>query len=90
MEYRSLGRTGVKVSALCLGCLMFGTRTRKMESIFGDQIGEVESMDIIDRAIDAGINFLDTANVVSPGDERGDCWQGAQEERSSRPDRTGD
>ena len=67
MEYRNLGRTGVKVSSLCLGCLMFGTRTRKMESIFGDQIGEVESMGIIDRAIDAGINFLDTANVYRRG-----------------------
>ena len=67
MEYRSLGRTGVKVSALCLGCLMFGTRARAMESIFGDEIGEAESMRIIDRAIDAGINFLDTANVYRRG-----------------------
>ena len=56
MEYRSLGRTGTKVSQLCLGCMMFGGRT-----------GEPESMDIIDSAIDAGINFLDTANVYSRG-----------------------
>ncbi|MCD6290193.1 MAG: aldo/keto reductase, partial [Anaerolineae bacterium] len=56
MEYRSLGRTGTKVSALCLGCMMFGGRT-----------DEATSMDIIDRAIDAGINFLDTANVYSRG-----------------------
>ena len=67
MEYRNLGRTGVKVSALCLGCLMFGTMARAMESIFGDEIGEAESMRIIDRAIDAGINFLDTANVYRRG-----------------------
>jgi aryl-alcohol dehydrogenase-like predicted oxidoreductase len=56
MEYRSLGRTGTKVSALCLGCMMFGGRT-----------AEQESFDIIDRAIDAGLNFFDTANVYGRG-----------------------
>ncbi len=60
MEYRSLGRTGVMVSELCLGCMNFGAPTP-----------EAESFDIIDRAIDAGINFLDTANVyVGGGSER--------------------
>ncbi len=56
MEYRALGRTGVRVSALCLGCMMFGGRTTPEDSYA-----------IIDRAIDAGINFLDTANVYSRG-----------------------
>jgi aryl-alcohol dehydrogenase-like predicted oxidoreductase len=56
MEYRQLGRTGVKVSALCLGCMMFGGKT-----------GPEDSYAIIDRAIEAGINFLDTANVYSRG-----------------------
>ena len=56
MEYRSLGRTGTQVSILCLGCMMFGGKTE-----------EDASFDIIDRAIDAGINFLDTANVYSRG-----------------------
>ncbi len=56
MEFRSLGRTGTKVSVLCLGCMMCGGRT-----------GEAESMDIIDCAIDSGVNFLDTANVYSRG-----------------------
>lgn len=56
MEYRALGRTGVKVSVLCLGCMMFGGKT-----------GAEDSYAIIDRAIDAGINFLDTANVYSYG-----------------------
>ena len=56
MEFRSLGRTGVKVSPLNLGCMMFGGKT-----------GEQDSFAIIDRAIDAGINFLDTANVYSRG-----------------------
>ncbi len=55
-SYRSLGRTGVKVSPLCLGCMMFGGRTEAEESYR-----------IIDRGIDAGINFLDTANVYSRG-----------------------
>ncbi len=56
MEYRNFGRTGVKVSPLCLGCMMFGGRTN-----------ENDSMDIIDRAIDGGINFIDTANVYNRG-----------------------
>lgn len=56
MEYRLLGRTGVKVSPLCLGCMMFGGKT-----------SPEDSYPIIDRAIDAGINFLDTANVYSRG-----------------------
>src|SRR5947209_10911686 len=56
LAYRNLGRTGVKVSNVCLGCMMFGGRT-----------DAEESSAIIDRAIDAGINFLDTANVYSRG-----------------------
>jgi aryl-alcohol dehydrogenase-like predicted oxidoreductase len=49
--YRLLGRTGVRVSKLCLGCWMFGTRT-----------DETESIRIVDAALAAGINFLDTSN----------------------------
>lgn len=56
MQYRDLGRTGVQVSQLCLGCMMFGGKTEP-----------AASMDIIDRAIDAGINFFDTANVYNRG-----------------------
>ncbi|MBV9169849.1 MAG: aldo/keto reductase [Chloroflexi bacterium] len=56
MEYRQLGRTGVQVSALCLGCMMFGRRT-----------SPEDSYPIIDRALDAGLNFVDTANVYSRG-----------------------
>lgn len=52
MEYRSLGRTGIKVSRLCLGCMNFGGRQT-----------EEESIRIIHQALDNGINFLDTANV---------------------------
>lgn len=56
MEMHALGRTGVQVSSLCLGCMMFGGRT-----------SAEESADIIDRALDAGINFFDTANVYNAG-----------------------
>ncbi|MEM9753370.1 MAG: aldo/keto reductase [Planctomycetota bacterium] len=56
MEYRTLGRTGIRVSPLTLGCMMFGGRTDADES-YG----------IIDAAIEAGINLLDTANVYSTG-----------------------
>ncbi|MBE3598668.1 MAG: aldo/keto reductase [Limnochordaceae bacterium] len=52
LEYVRLGRAGVKVSRLCLGCMNFGWRT-----------DEDESIRIIHRALDAGVNFLDTANV---------------------------
>jgi 1-deoxyxylulose-5-phosphate synthase len=57
MMYRSLGRTGVQVSPLCLGAMNFGNPTP-----------EEESMRIIDAAISAGINFIDTANVYNRGE----------------------
>ncbi len=56
MEYRALGRTGVQVSRLCLGCMNFG-----------DGASEAESIAMVHTAMDAGINFLDTANVYSRG-----------------------
>jgi aryl-alcohol dehydrogenase-like predicted oxidoreductase len=56
MELRYLGRTGIRVSPLCLGCMMFGGKT-----------SPEDSYKIIDRAIDSGINFLDTANVYNDG-----------------------
>jgi aryl-alcohol dehydrogenase-like predicted oxidoreductase len=59
MDYRPLGRTGVKVSPLCLGAMMFGD--------WGNKDHE-ESIRIIHRALDAGINFVDTADVYSHGE----------------------
>lgn len=56
MEYRSLGRTGVQVSAICLGCMNFGNPSP-----------ESDSFAMIDYALDQGVNFLDTANVYSRG-----------------------
>src|SRR5580698_11094974 len=59
MKYRNLGRTGIKVSPYCLGAMMFGAR--------GNPDHE-DSVRIIHKALDAGINFLDTADVYSRGE----------------------
>ncbi|MFW6133256.1 MAG: aldo/keto reductase [Planctomycetota bacterium] len=56
MDYRNLGRTGVKVTPLCLGCMNFGGRTEPDDAVA-----------IINRALDAGLNFIDTANVYQRG-----------------------
>jgi aryl-alcohol dehydrogenase-like predicted oxidoreductase len=59
MDYRTLGRTGTKVSPLCLGAMMFGA--------WGETDHD-ESIRIIHAALDAGINFVDTADVYSRGE----------------------
>jgi len=56
MKYKNLGKTGVKVSELCLGTM-----------IYGQQVDETTAIKIIKRAIDAGINFIDTADVYTEG-----------------------
>ena len=62
MEYTTLGETGLEVSRLALGCMNFGTEEPWMIH------EESESRAIIDRALELGINFLDTANVYSRGE----------------------
>ncbi|MFW5958983.1 MAG: aldo/keto reductase [Natronomonas sp.] len=62
MEYTTLGGTGLDVSRICLGCMSFG-RGR-----YDWSLEESESREIIDRAIDLGINFFDTANIYSFGE----------------------
>src|SRR5215210_3255329 len=59
MELRPLGRTGVSVSQFCLGAMMFGA--------WGNTDHD-ESVRIIHRALEAGINFIDTADVYSAGE----------------------
>jgi aryl-alcohol dehydrogenase-like predicted oxidoreductase len=59
MEHRTLGATGVKVSPLCLGAMMFGA--------WGERDHD-ESVRVIHRALDAGINFVDTADIYSAGE----------------------
>src|SRR3954471_4224757 len=59
MEHRALGRTGVQVTPLCLGAMMFGEWGNKDHD---------DSIRIIHRALDAGINFVDTADIYSRGE----------------------
>jgi aryl-alcohol dehydrogenase-like predicted oxidoreductase len=59
MRYRSLGRTGIQVSPYCLGAMMFGA--------IGNPDHD-ESIRIIHKAVDAGINFVDTADMYSRGE----------------------
>ena len=56
MEYRSLGNTGLMVSELCLGCMTFGR-----------EASEEDSKRLVDRFLEAGGNFIDTADVYSKG-----------------------
>ncbi len=63
MEYTTLGDTGLEVSRLCLGCMSFGSSDWRPWVL-----EEEASHEIIDRAIDLGINFFDTANMYSKGE----------------------
>lgn len=64
MEYRNLGRTGLKVSRIALGCMSYGDPTRGNHSWV---MSEEEGRPFIRKALEAGINFFDTANVYSDG-----------------------
>ena len=64
MEYSRLGRSGLKVSRICLGCMGFGIPDR------GDHpwtLGEAASRPLIQKALETGINYFDTANIYSDG-----------------------
>ena len=69
MQYRTLGRTGIKVSPYALGAMMFGA--------IGNPDHD-DSIRIIHKALDAGINFVDTADSVLRRRVRGDRGQGPQ------------
>jgi aryl-alcohol dehydrogenase-like predicted oxidoreductase len=74
MDYRKLGRNGVKVSPLCLGTMMFGQR---------GNADHADCVRIIHSALDAGINFVDTANVYSRGESEeivGEALQGRRDQ----------
>jgi aryl-alcohol dehydrogenase-like predicted oxidoreductase len=78
MEYTTLGSTGVEVSRLCLGCMSFGDPDWRPWVL-----DEEESAPIIERAIDLGINFFDTANMYSTGESErvlGNALEGRREE----------
>jgi aryl-alcohol dehydrogenase-like predicted oxidoreductase len=78
MEYTTLGSTGVEVSELCLGCMSFGDSDWRPWVLDED-----EAQPVIDRAIDLGINFFDTANMYSTGESErvlGNALEGRREE----------
>ena len=64
MEYVRLGRTGLKVSRLCLGCMTYGEPKRGTHEW---TLPEEQSRPLLKQAIEAGINFFDTANIYSDG-----------------------
>jgi aryl-alcohol dehydrogenase (NADP+) len=64
MRYTKFGPTGMDVSVICLGCMSFGDPQRGNHEW---SLPEAESREIIKAALDAGINFFDTANVYSDG-----------------------
>jgi len=63
MQYVSLGRTGLKVSKLCLGCMTYGAKTERWRWA----LDEAESRPFIKHALELGINFFDTANIYTEG-----------------------
>ena len=88
MDYVKLGRTGLEVSRLCLGCMSFGVPERGAHPWTLD---EEQGRPLIRRALELGINFFDTANVYSDGTSEeivGRALRGlrpARRGRASRP-----
>ncbi len=70
MEYVNLGRTGLKVSRICLGCMTYGSPVtgRLLPGRQAWALNETESQPFLRQALDLGINFFDTANVYSGGE----------------------
>jgi len=73
VDYRRLGSTGLRVSRLGLGCGNFGG-IGSAPAFFGMGETESQAFDLMDRAVDAGINFFDTANAYGGG--RSEAWIG--------------
>jgi 1-deoxyxylulose-5-phosphate synthase len=63
MQYTHLGHTGLKVSKLCLGCMTYGAKTERWPWA----LDETQSRPFIQRALELGINFFDTANIYTEG-----------------------
>ncbi|WP_251343124.1 aldo/keto reductase [Haloplanus halophilus] len=79
MEYTTLGDTGMEVSRLCLGCMSFGSDDWR-DWVLGEEAG----IELVDRAIELGINFFDTANMYSKGESErilGKALEGRREEQ---------
>lgn len=70
MKYVNLGRSGLKVSRLCLGCMSYGEPERLPQPW---SLDEKASRPLIRQALEAGINFFDTANIYSGGSSEEYC-----------------
>ncbi|WP_256301462.1 aldo/keto reductase [Haloarchaeobius salinus] len=78
MEYTTLGDTGLEVSRICLGCMSFGDPDWR-----GWVLDEDDGKELVDRALDLGINFFDTANMYSKGESErilGEALDGQRDE----------
>ena len=75
MEYRTLGRSGLKVSVLTMGTMTFGGAGSFAKAGNTDLAGARRQIDL---CLDAGVNLIDTANVYSRGLVRGDRRRGAR------------
>jgi aryl-alcohol dehydrogenase-like predicted oxidoreductase len=78
MEYTTLGDTGMEVSRICLGCMSFGTSDWR-DWVLDEEAG----IELVDRALDLGINFFDTANMYSVGESErvlGKALEGQRDE----------
>ena len=64
MDHRNLGRSGLKVSPLCLGAMTFGESRTFMKGVTSP---DDEARRVLDASLEAGIDFIDTANVYSEG-----------------------
>jgi aryl-alcohol dehydrogenase-like predicted oxidoreductase len=79
MEYTTLGDTGMEVSRLCLGCMSIGTSDWR-DWVLDEEAG----IELVERAIDLGINFFDTANMYSDGESErvlGEALDGRREDK---------
>ena len=72
MDYVKLGKTGLKVSRICLGCMTYGNPEKGTHAW---ALNEEQSRPFIQKALELGINFFDTANVYSGGASKR-CWAG--------------
>ncbi len=72
MDYRNLGKCGVKVSPICIGTMMFGGQT-----------SEADSIRMIHQAGDLGINFIDTADMYNAGESEVVCGKAIADRRHS-------
>jgi aryl-alcohol dehydrogenase-like predicted oxidoreductase len=78
MEYTTLGDTGMEVSRICLGCMSFGTSDWR-DWVLDEEAG----IELVERALDLGVNFFDTANMYSKGESErvlGTALEGHREE----------